>query len=780
MLGERAASWAGPALGIVCGLEEQVVCKRIVSWLFAASLAWADLTVQVVDPSGASVPGATVVLRRSSGEAVAEGVTAASGAVRFSEMADRVEIAASGFASQAVTIGGRSQVVVNLEIEQSVSEVDVIAAAPLPAPVASDALPREAVAKTDLVESLASSPHVRLLRRGGTNFEPVVQGLREAQVVMVVDGTRTFAAGPARMDSDLSHVDPGSVDSVEVVTGPYALSQGAGAMAAIVVKSDPIPRKDAWRLGGRASIGWRNNGAGRVAQTRIHAGDSDFGFRLHSSGSLQDDYNAGGANARPAMLVPADASGHQFGGRFRFNPTDTQELSVGGFYDEETGIDYPGRLLTAEHFLLRSWSGRYRLAGLDGLLKALTLNAYSNAKGHRMSNRGKPTRMNMPGRVPPFGLGVSLPAESHTLGASGRIELAASGNWRVYAGFDHFTLEQDAQRFIYRSSNRKLLFSDAVWAGTSLRNTGLYVQGARDFSRGTVFAAVRFDMERSDAGRPSEFFLANSGSQLDVGRTSPSFSLAGRYDLTGGLTLAGGVGRVRRPPSALERYSDRFPSTRFQVAAEFMGDPLIRPEASLQTDVSLQWKVGAFRFDAGGFVRSLSDYITVAADPSLPKRLPLSPPIVFRYINGEGAFFRGWNLGARWITDRLQVKLQASKILADDRELSEPVLGIPPLEFNASVRYVAPKRRWWAEFSTRNVGEQRRVSAARLETQSPGFILQRVRVGVDLWQGASWYAGATNLGDRFYSEHLNSLNPFTRERVPEMGRALTTGLTMSW
>ena len=96
------------------------------------------------------------------------------------------------------------------------------------------------------------------------------------------------------------------------------------------------------------------------------------------------------------------------------------------------------------------------------------------------------------------------------------------------------------------------------------------------------------------------------------------------------------------------------------------------------------------------------------------------------------------------------------------------------------MRYVAPKRRWWAEFSTRNVAEQRRVSAARLETQSPGFILQRVRVGVDLWQGASWYAGATNLGDRFYSEHLNSLNPFTRERVPEMGRALTTGLTMSW
>ena len=67
----------------------------------------------------------------------------------------------------------------------------------------------------------------------------------------------------------------------------------------------------------------------------------------------------------------------------------------------------------------------------------------------------------------------------------------------------------------------------------------------------------------------------------------------------------------------------------------------------------------------------------------------------------------------------------------------------------------------------------------RLATQSPGFGPQRFHVGVDLWQGASCY-GATNLGSKFFSEHLPSLNPFTRGRVPEMGRALTTGQTMSW
>ena len=116
----------------------------------------------------------------------------------------------------------------------------------------------------------------------------------------------------------------------------------------------------------------------------------------------------------------------------------------------------------------------------------------------------------------------------------------------------------------------------------------------------------------------------------------------------------------------------------------------------------------------------------------------------------------------------------------DDRELSQPVLGIAPLELDAAVRYVAPSRRVWAEFGTRNVWEQRRVSPARLETPSPGFTLHSFRVGVDLWRGASWHASVTNLGDKYYSEHLNSLDPFTRQRVPEMGRALTTSLAISW
>ena len=194
----------------------------------------------------------------------------------------------------------------------------------------------------------------------------------------------------------------------------------------------------------------------------------------------------------------------------------------------------------------------------------------------------------------------------------------------------------------------------------------------------------------------------------------------------------------------------------------------------------MEWQAGKIRINAGGYVRSLGNYITVTPLSGLNRRLPLSPPVVFRYVNGESAFFRGWNLDVRRTSDRFEFRLQASKTIADDRELMQPVLGIAPMEIDSAVRFVAPGRRVWAEYGMRNVWDQRRVSAARLESPSPGFTLHGFRFGADLREGATIHLGIENAGDKYYYEHLNSLNPFTGRRIPEIGRAVTVGFITIW
>ena len=124
------------------------------------------------------------------------------------------------------------------------------------------------------------------------------------------------------------------------------------------------------------------------------------------------------------------------------------------------------------------------------------------------------------------------------------------------------------------------------------------------------------------------------------------------------------------------------------------------------------------------------------------------------------------------------------KTLADDRELMQPVLGIAPMEVDSTLRWNSSSGRFWGEYRMRNVWDQRRVSAARMETSSPGFTIHGAKFGAKLWRSAGsdmdLHLGLENLGDKLYYEHLNSLNPFTRQRIPEMGRSFVVALVTTW
>ena len=69
---------------------------------------------------------------------------------------------------------------------------------------------------------------------------------------------------------------------------------------------------------------------------------------------------------------------------------------------------------------------------------------------------------------------------------------------------------------------------------------------------------------------------------------------------------------------------------------------------------------------------------------------------------------------------------------------------------------------------------------ARRGILSPGFTTLSLRGGLQLPKRLSLEAGMEHLADKFYFEHLNSLNPFTRERIPEMGRKVFVGVTKKW
>ncbi len=753
-----------------------------------------SIAIQVRDPSGLPISGATVSLLLPSGQQVATGYTQAGGSMAFTVASGfyLVSVTARGFAPHrrelTLHAGERAQLTVELQLGSVATEIEVLATSP--AQIAIEEIPAgrlQSGPPRDLAEKLKEVPGVLAVRRGGTNLEPVVQGLREHQVAMVVDGSRAFAAGPARMDSEISHVDPARVSSLEVIKGPYALSECAGGLAAVLVKTDPVPVHDRMTFGGSVSTGYSFNGANRLGHTRFFAAGRRAGISVRASGGKGDDYRAGAGSA-PAPTIPGRFGEYQLGGKLRLSLPSNQELTFDSGLDTQQDLDYPGRLLDANHFITRSWNGAYYMKEPAAAIQSVSFRLYLSKKSHRMNNDGKPTAMDMPGRVPPFGLAVSLPTESDSLGGAGRISFQPRSGWAVQTGFDFYDLSQQATRFISRRSNDRLLFRDNVWPDARIRDQGFYLTAAKAGEAWGVAAAVRFDAVQAEAARPSDFFRANTAGPMNGKEFNTSASLTARRNLTEAVTVSGGLGRVVRTANVLERYSDRFPSTKFQIAAEFMGTPGIEPETGYQADLGLEIRWAGMRLRGAGFYRRIQDFITVAPAPGIRKRLPLSPPQVFRYLSGDHADFRGLDFSLRApITQGLEFGIQGAYTLADDIEQSlaaigvnEPVLGIPPFEVRSRLRYTGGSGLFFGEFEMRNVGPQDRVAASRLEAPSPGFTTFSLRGGLKLPKRLSLDVGIENLADKFYFEHLNSLNPFTRERIPELGRNVFVGVTKKW
>ncbi len=187
-----------------------------------AAHAQTSVSGTVSDIQGLPLPDGTVLLRSETGQFVASAVTNREGRFAFPDIAEGtyvVEATLLGFATSetSVVTGGGAPVAVTLEVGAFAQEVTVSALMPeLATELVATVSEIEPRVTQDLGQSLRSHAGVTALRRGAINLDPSVRGLYAEQIGVVVVGTRTFAAGPARMDSGLSHISPHALQSLRV------------------------------------------------------------------------------------------------------------------------------------------------------------------------------------------------------------------------------------------------------------------------------------------------------------------------------------------------------------------------------------------------------------------------------------------------------------------------------------------------------------------------------------------------------------------------------------
>ena len=777
----------------------------------------AQVTGAVTDAQNLPLPGVAVVLAARGGGFVASATTDRTGAFTLPDVAAGSYVltaALLGFATREQTIAvdaGGAAVSLTLEVGAFTQEVTVSASMPeLATELVIAAAEVERRVAQDLAQSLRDHAGVTALRRGAINLDPSVRGLYAEQIGVFVDGTRTFAAGPARMDSGLSHVSPHALQSLRVVRGPYALTWGAGALSAIRVETfKPAFSGGGFSAGGRAGYNYGSNGRASDAHASLYGSSGRTRFTFQHNTRTGGDYTDGGGAAVPGDYESFDTR-WSLGGRL----TGRTLLEYSGGHQRQNDIDYPGRILDATLFETESHALDLSHVRAAGVVSEIAGQAYVNLKRHAMNNDGKPTALRDPRRTPPFPIDVRLPASSDTIG--GRLHVALeTGAVRYKLGFDAYRLRRNAtQTLADRDTGQVHHDRHPVWPDAELTNAGGYAQVVIDRGRNTFGATVRVDRERAQVGQVTAFFAGAalpahgphdgpaiesgagraahrdgghamgqdaaalvSGDRFAQTNTHVSAAANASLRLTDAWLVNLGAGRAVRSPSVLERYADRFPAVKFQTAAEFVGNPALAPEKSLELNAGTTLRIAQATLEADVFWRSIDDYVTVALDPNLTPRLPLSPAQVFRYVQADAARFAGVDARAESAAGPwLSLRGGWSYVRATDRLFDEPLFGVPPFEQRYAVDVHNRSRTRWVELQVTTAAAQDRVAAARFESPTPGWTTVDLAAGGRLPGGVTIRAGVRNLTDAFYVHHLNSLDPFTGQRIAEAGRTGYVGL----
>lgn len=639
------------------------------------------------------------------------------------------------------------------------------------APVTVDALtvvtdpkaPRQPIPAHDGADFLKSIPGFSVIRKGGTDGDPVLRGMSGSRLGIFLDGQEIYGGCGGRMDPPTAYVYPESYDRVTVLKGPQTVIYGAGVSAgAVLFERDLKPLDEAgWRLDGSLTVG----SFGRNDQV-IDVRGSTPAFQVRAGGT-----HAHAENYR-------DGDGDKVHSRYtRWNT----QAALAWTPDADTAVElsmarsdgraaYADRGMDGSRFARENIALKFEQRKLSPLVEKVWAQAYYNYVDHVMDNyslRDQPLANRFSAMNP----------DRITTGARAGVVLAPSEPWRL-------TLGADTKRDIHRARNAMNRASGDA-ADDTFRSLpyeedmrfdqfGVFGEAAyRDADGGRTVAGLRIDQHAAKDGRRCVAGMYMNGMCMMVpvnrtrGETDRATLRSGFVRYEGEYALGNwyaGLGHAERFPD----YWERLLRDENTLNSAFLS---IRPEKTTQLDVGTHWQQGAWSGSLSGYYGKVRDYVL----------LTWIAPTRVRNVDATLVGLEAdvaWRFARNWRTTGTLAWVRGEND-TDDTALAQQ----PPLEARLMLEYDDGTFSYGGLL--RMVADQRRVDIGSgnivMNGQdigpSSGFAVVSLNAGWRAAKGVLLTAGIDNLFDRTYAEHLSrtgsSLPGFVfpaNTRINEPGR----------
>ena len=595
----------------------------------------------------------------------------------------------------------------------------------------------------DGADFLKHVPGFSVIRKGGTDGDPVLRGLAGSRLSVLIEGQGLLGGCGQRMDPPTAYVFPASYDRVFVMKGPQTVLYGPGNSAGTVRFERDTPVFSESDHSGRFFL---TSGSFDRYDGGIEglAGNEYLFGRIYSNYSESGDYENGFGD-------PVHSHYHRWsvGASTGWTPNKTAllELSVNTGDGEAA---YADRMMDGVKFERKNVGLRFGKDSLSDTVERFEMRVYYNYIDHVMDNYSLRTftpNMMMPNPT------VSNP-DRLTWGGKAFVNLSWGGVTEGVLGVD-FQFNDHSIRKTSNQTNMPYEEQKRVDDGR-FRQGGVFGEFSfGEAETGKIIVGSRVDFWQAEDQRPM-IALGMAGSM-----PNPTASFEREETLASGFAryereMASGWGRVYAGIGYVSRFPDYW---------ELFSKEAVDGLSAFETDFEKTTQVDVgWLFENKGWTGSVSlfsarhdDFILIESNVAKPTAMGSRLATVSRNIDATTAG------GEASLAYRFESGWYASSSLAYVHGTNEtdnlPLAQIPPLEGRLEAGYRNSK--WSMGCLLRLVDEQDRVAVNQGSIvgqdlgPSPSFEVFSLHAGWRPRDGLEIAAGVDNLFDEAYAEHIS-------------------------
>lgn len=621
--------------------------------------------------------------------------------------------------------------------------------------------PRQPLPAHDGADYLKTIPGFSVIRKGGTDGDPVFRGMAASRVNILVDGEQLLGGCGQRMDPPTAYVFPEAYDRIVVTKGPQTVLRGPGSSAATVSFEREMKRFQPPGYAANASALGASFGRTDLV------GDLRFGMptlygQLGGTLARADDYDDGAGAAVHSAYERWSASG-----ALGWTPRDDARLELTGARSDGEAA-YADRAMDGVEFDRDNLGLRFEIRNLSQVVRQVEAQAYYNYVDHVMDNFS--LRDFAPTATMPFPA-VSNPDRRTT---GGRV--AADLAWGAYTATVGADLQQNEHSLrSTMNQDQRPYQSLARVDDARFRSIGVFGELRQPLGgHGRVVVGARGDAWHAEDQRMTlragMATLPNPTAGEERDTVLPAGFARYEHDFARGSTRAYvGIGHVQRFPDYWELVGAGRESE--QSLSAFGTDP----ERTTQLDTGVIYSTDRLSASVSAFYSDVDDFILIeTAYPKGMRRVTVTRNVDARTWGGE--FDAAYALTGHW-----QLTGALAYAHGENRTDDLPLAQMPPLELRTGLAYESGP--WSAGALWRIVAGQDRY--ARNQGNIVGQDLGRTGGFGVLSLNAGWRplpdvlltAGIDNVLDKLYAEHLSRggamVTGFEQTtRVNEPGRTL--------